>query len=129
MNEKLIELVKSSDMPNVKKLMTIGFIERANESEENNRRDRKLIEDIAGEKGAVETLLCNEDVIIYKIFSKDDWGLDYPFRMIYKNSDGRWHRISTVAPSFDVAYLIYLEHKYLGLNSQFSLFASKMLNI
>lgn len=37
--------------------------------------------------------------------------------------------LSKIADSYDVALLMYLEHKYLGINSQFVKFACRMLGI
>lgn len=75
--------------------------------------------------------MSNDDVKIYTVRpkEKDDWETKYPYRSIVKNKDGKWTRSCTVSPTLDIAYLVYLENKHLGLNSQFSEFAMKMLGI
>jgi hypothetical protein len=61
--------------------------------------------------------------------SNDEWDIKYPFRSIYLSKKGTWERTNTVSQSFDLAFLVYLQYKHLGLNSQFVDFAMKMLEI
>lgn len=129
MKDKIVELIESSDMQKFQKLMAKGFIERAKEDEENNKADRSLVEKVANEKKHFEIILSNVEVIIYKVTGKEKWDVEYPYRVIYEDKDGQWCKAQEVSPSFDIAFLIYLERKYLGLNSQFTLFATKMLDI
>ena len=49
---------------------------------------------------------------------------------MFEYFDGKkWQRVNTVSPSLDVAFLCYLESKYLDANSRFTDFALKMLEI
>jgi len=129
--EKLKELITNSDSNQVRKNIMIGFIDRATENDSLKREDRKLIEEVGSVKHLDEVVLSNDDVKIYTVRPKgnDDWDTKYPYRSIFKNKNGKWERTCTVSPSFDLAYLTYLEKKYLGLNSQFTDFAIKMLDI
>ncbi len=129
--EKLKELIDNSDSNQLQKNVMIGFIDRAKENESLRREYRKLIEEVGDVKNLHEIVLSNDEVKIYTVQAKDkdDWDTKYPYRSIFKNNEGRWQRTCTVSPSLDVAYLVYLEKKYLGLNSQFSNFAIKMLEI
>lgn len=129
--EKLKELITNSDSNQLQKNVMIGFITRAEESEDKNSEDRQLVIDIANEKRLSKIVLSNDEVKIYTVNpkGKDDWETKYPYRSIFKNKKGQWERTCTVSPSFDLAYLTYLEKKYLGLNSQFTDFAIKMLEI
>lgn len=89
--------------------------------------DKQLIEEVTKMKMDIDIILSTEDVVIYKVASKKDWYLQYPYRAIYRNKEGNWVQIKTVMQNLDIAYLNYLEHKHLGLNSQFAEFAIKML--
>jgi hypothetical protein len=127
--DKIKELVGNSELPQIQKNMLIGFINRANEEQEKKTEDREFIEEIAKEKKISEIILSTDEVMIYTVYGKEDWDIKYPYRSIYKNSKGVWERSNTVSPSLDTAYLVYLEKKHLGLNSQFVDFALKMLEI
>lgn len=129
--EKLKELITNSDSNQLQKNIMIGFIERAKEKESLRVEDRKIIEEVGNVKHLDEVVLSNDDVKIYTVRpkEKDDWDTKYPYRSIFKNKNGKWERTCTVSPSFDLAYLTYLEKKYLGINSQFTDFAIKMLEI
>lgn len=127
---RIKEIIKSSDSPELQKNVMIGFVERAKLDLDKIRKDRKLIEQVAKENNISEIILSTDDVKIYTVSGNfDEWRIKYPYRTIYLNENGAWRSIHTVAQTFDEAYLIYLEHKYLGLNSQFSFFAAKMLGI
>lgn len=128
MTDKLKELVSSSDIPEIQKNILNGFIERANLQHSLNRELRLLVEQVASEKKLSEIILSTDDVIIYTVKGHDEWSVKYPYRSIYLKG-GKWHRTNTVSPNLEVAFLIYLEYKYLGAGSQFSNFAMKMLEI
>lgn len=129
--EKLKELITNSDSSQAHKNIMIGFIDKAKENESLRREDRKLIEEVGSVKHLDEVILSNDDVKIYTVRPKgvEDWDTKYPYRSISKDKEGKWRRNATVSPTLDLAYLVYLENKYLGLNSQFSDFAIKMLGI
>lgn len=127
--DKLKEFVASSDLPPIQKNVMIGFIERAKQDNERRREDRLLIEHVANEKKLSEIIFSTDEVKIYTVRGKDEWDIKYPYRSIYVSEKGKWERTTTVSPSLDLAYLVYLEHKHLGLNSQFVQFATKMLEI
>lgn len=127
--EKIKEFVNNSELSQLQKNVMVGFIDRTNQEEQKKREDRKLIEQVACEKKLSEIMLSTDEVKIYTVYGKDEWEIKYPFRSIFLSKMGVWERNVVVAPSFDVALLIYLERKYLGDNSQFAKFASKMLEI
>lgn len=129
--QKLEELIENSDFNRISKNILIGFIDRANQEQKQRAEDRKLIEAISGVKNLSDVIFSNEDVKIYTVSqnSKDTWDKIYPFRSIFKNDKGDWQRTNTVSPTLDVAYLVYLQNKQLGINSQFVDFAVKMLDI
>lgn len=127
--DKIKELINSSDLNQLQKNVTNGFIDRANNYEIERQLDRDLIEKVAKETKLKSVILSTEDVKIYTVYGKDEWSIKYPFRSIYLNKDGKWVRCNAVAPNLDTAFIIYLEQKYLGMNSRFSDFALKMLEI
>lgn len=127
--EKIKELVNNSELPQLQKYIMNGFIERAKEEQERKREDRQLIEQVANEKKLSEVIFSNDEVKIYTVFGKDEWSIKYPFRSIYIGKKGTWERNNTVSPNLDLAYLVYLQYKHLGQNSQFVDFAMKMLEI
>lgn len=127
--DKIKELINNSEIPTIQKNSLNGFIDRAKEQQEEKRQDRELIEKVAYEKKLSEVVLSTDEVKIYTVSGKDEWDIKYPFRSIYLSKKGTWERTNTVSPTFDLAFLVYLQHKYLGLNSQFTDFAMKMLEI
>lgn len=127
--EKIKEFVNNSELPQLQKNVMNGFIDRAKDEQERKREDRQLIEQVANEKKLSEVILSTEEVKIYTVSGKDEWDIKYPFRSIYVGKKGTWERTNTVSPTFDLAFLVYLQYKYLGLNSQFVDFAMKMLEI
>ena len=127
--EKIKEFVNNSELPQLQKNVMNGFIDRAKDEQERKREDRQLIEQVANEKKLSEVILSTDEVKIYTVSGKDEWDAKYPFRSIYVSKKGTWERCSTVSPNLDLAYLVYLQHKHLGLNSQFVDFAMKMLEI
>lgn len=127
--EKIKDFVNNSELPQIKKNVMNAFIDRAKEEQERKQQDRKLIEQVANENKLLEVILSTDEVKIYTVTGKGEWDNKYPFRSIYLGENGKWKRSNTVSPSLDLAYLVYLEYKYLGLNSQFVDFAMKMLEI
>ena len=127
--DKLKEFVSNSELPQMQKNVMIGFINRAEQKQNEISEDKNLIEKVANEKKLSEIILSTDEVKIYTVYGKEDWDVKYPYRSIYKNSEGNWRRCDTVSPNLDLAYLVYLEKKHLGLNSQFVQFATKMLEI
>jgi hypothetical protein len=130
--DKLKEFVNNSDLPPLQKNLMNGFIDRAKDEQERKREDRQLIEQVALEKNLSEVILSTDCVKIYTVTPRkpnDEWNAKYPFRSIYIGEKGTWERSSTVSPSLDLAFLVYLEYKHLGLNSEFTSFAIKMLEI
>jgi hypothetical protein len=129
MIDKLKELVESSEMSNLQKMVINGFIERSKQAADKHSSDISWIEQVANEKYISEVILSTEEVKIYTVRGKDEWAIKYPYRSIFINKSGNWERSTTVSPSLDVALLVYLEKKHLGSNSQFLSFALKMLEI
>lgn len=127
--EKIKELVDSSELPQLQKRLINSFIEGAKDEQEKEREDRQLIEQVAREKKLAEVILSTDEVKIYTVGGRDEWDIKYPFRFIYVDKKGTWERGAAVSPSLDLAYLVYLQCKHLGLNSQFVDFAMKMLEI
>jgi hypothetical protein len=125
--EKIKELVNNSELPQLQKNVMNSFIDRAKDEQERKREDRQLIEQVANEKKLSEVILSTDEVKIYTVSGKDEWDIKYPFRSIYVGKKGTWERANTVSPNLDLAYLVYLQYKHLGLNSQFVDFAMKML--
>lgn len=125
---KLEDLINGSDMNQLQKNSSLGFVSRAKETEEQRGNVRQLVEETANEKKLNGIVLSTDEVIIYTVFGKDGWDIKYPFRSIY--FDGKkWQRLNTVSPTLDTAFLCYLESKYLDANSRFTNFALKMLEI
>lgn len=127
--DKVKDLINNSDMTPTLKSISIGFIERANQKQQQHSEDRALIEQVANEKKLSEIILSNDEVKIYTVYGKDDWDINYPYRSIFLNSKSVWERTNMVSKNLDQAYLVYLEKKHLGNNSQFVDFAIKMLEI
>jgi hypothetical protein len=124
--ERLIESDKDSNQ--LQKNILKGFILRAKDNETERQEVKTLVEQVANEKKLSEVVVSTDEVIIYTVYGKDEWDIKYPFRSIYLK-DGKWNRTSTVSPSLDTAFLVYLSYKYQGGNSQFADFALKMLDI
>lgn len=127
--EKLVEFVNNSELPQLQKSVMIGFITRAENQEADKQEDRMLIEQVANEKNLSRVILSTDEVKIYTVNGKGEWDTKYPYRSIYIDKKGTWQRSCTVSPSLDIAFLVYLQNKYLGLNSQFTEFALKILEI
>lgn len=127
--KKIKEFVNNSELPQLQKNLMNGFIDRAKDEQERKREDRQLIEQVANEKKLFEVVLSTDEVKIYTVSGKDELDIKYPFRSIYIGKKGAWERSNAVSPNLDLAYLVYLQYKHLGLNSQFVDFAMKMLEI
>jgi hypothetical protein len=123
----LERLVNESDLNQRDKMISMGFINRAQDSLDRAQEIRTIVESFTTNR--FDIVLHSDEVIIYKIESKDEWDIKYPYRVVYKDVSNNWERVSTVSPTMDVAYLNYLTLKYLGNNSQFAYFAIKMLDI
>ena|SRR5690349_1695956 len=127
---KLEELIDNSDLNQLQKDITRGFISRAKEYEYNYSKDRELIEKIYSNKIYFTIVISTEEVKIFQLLNpKDKWDIKYPFRSIYLDKDNNWRRVVKVSPSVDAAYLCYLENKYLNSGSGFADFALKMLEM
>ena len=127
--EKIKEFVNNSELPQLQKNVMNGFIDRAKKEQQRKNEDRQLIEQVANEKKLSEIVLSTDEVMIYTVRGKRESDINYPFRIIYISKKGIWERIAIASPTFDLAFLIYLQYKYLGVNSQFADFAIKMLEI
>lgn len=130
--EKIKELIENSDMLKIQKNHALGFINRIEKDEAQKTEVLHLIQQITNEKNIVEVLYSSDEVKIYSVYTihgKDEWVVKFPIRSIYLDKNGVWKKSCTVSPNFDVAFLDYLEKKYLGNNSQFMSFAIKMLEM
>lgn len=122
---------KDENLSETQKNFCYGYLSRMDDDRNEEIEVRKLIEDVYKLSKSVrlgEVFLSNDDVKIFEINSNDIWDKEFPYRSIVK-IDGVWRRTSKLAPTFDTAFLIYLEEKYLDSNSSFSDFALKMLEI
>ena len=127
--EKLNSLVENSDLNRLQKTVTLGFIHRSLEKDDKESKDRELIREVGKCKNLSEVILSTDEVKIYSVsHNGDEWDSKYPFRCIYKKDD-KWLRIPVVSPTFEVAFLNYMETKHIGGNSDFTSFACKMLDI
>lgn len=127
--EKIKELILNSTENQIQKNFMVGFISIAEEAQRIKNEDRQLIERVANEKNLSEVILSTDEVKIYTVRGKEEWDIKYPFRIIYLHENNTWKRGTTVSPSIELAFLVYLEKKHLGDNSQFVDFAMKMLEI
>jgi hypothetical protein len=128
--DKLEELIDGSDLNQMQKNITKGFILRAKEDLEEVGKDRKLIEETYSKDMYFDIILSTEEVKIFKIKnSKNKWDVKYPYRSIFLKDKGKWERVSTVSPSLDIAFLNYLGLKYDGYSTRFADFAMRMLEI
>lgn len=127
--KKILEIVEESDkLSQIEKVITKNFLSRVELEENQNNKEKELVKTIGLDKNVSEIILSTNEVIIYTVKGIAEWEVKYPYRSIYFK-DGKWKRNGTVSPSFDVAYLSYLEKKHLGENNQFTDFALKMLEI
>lgn len=127
--EKLNELVEKSDLNQIHKNIMKGFIQRAEEWQTERTDERALIELIANEKRLDEVVVSTPEFKIYTVAKGNPWDEKFPYRVIFLDESGKWVSLHTVSPSVDSALLVYLEYKYAGPNSQFALFAHKMLDM
>lgn len=116
---KLEDLINSSDMSQLHKNVSLGFVSRAKEAEEDRIKLRDLVEEVASEKNLDKIVLSTDEVIIYTIRStkhSHEWDTKYPFRSVYFDGE-KWRRVHVVSASLDEAMLTYLGEKYQGGNS------------
>jgi len=128
--ERLEQLIDGSDMNQMQKNISKGFISRAKENEDKRSEVRDLIEKIYSKCTLESIPIIADEFIVFKIIGKkdDEWDTKYPYRGIFFK-DNKWNRIHTVCTSVDEVLLTYLGEKYLGGNSQFADFTMKMLNM
>lgn len=129
LNSVCSNLIESANLPAFIKRRVTSVIDNGLLIEERQKDNKQLIIQVAGGNEPIDVVFSTDDVKIYKVYAHDEWNNKYPYRSIYFDANGNWQNISKVAQTFDVAFLIYLEHKHLGLNSQFATFAQKMLEI
>lgn len=127
--DKIKEFVNNSELPQLQKNVMNGFIDRAKQAQDKNLEDRALIEQFFNEKKLSEVLISTDEVKIYSVTGNDEWDVKYPIRFIFVGKKGIWYRSNEVSPNVDLAFLVYLQQKHLGSNSQFVDFAMKMLEI
>lgn len=127
--DKLKELVNNSELSQVQKNIMNGFVQRASDAQDKKSEDRLLIEQVAHEKHLSQIVLSTDEVKIYTVNGSDKWDIENPYRSIFVGKKGTWERSGMVSPSLDTAFLVYLQTKHLGFNSQFADFAIKMLEI
>lgn len=102
------------------------------ESQKRSEEENKLLEILdkieyhAFNLKIKEILFHNDEVIFYSVTSRNSHDQQYPYRFIYKKDD-KWLRSIHISNNFENLFLQFLETKYLGLNSQFTQFAIKML--
>lgn len=127
--EQLQRLVDQSDLSGIPKNVMTGFLERSHEAFQRSQQDRELIEAVAREKRVEEVVVSTDEVKIYTVGGNHRWSVNYPYRSIFRDQNGTWKNGSSVSPTLEIAFLDYLQTKYLGMNSQFAQFAVKMLGI
>lgn len=113
------------DKPVVVKLQIRGIIEKNREEESL----KKTIEKESGFDGGYIHSVIGDDMAIGENFK--DWIIEdknYKYVALVKK-DGKWRKHHTTFHSVDSAMLGILEFKYDGLNSQFAMFASRMIGI
>jgi hypothetical protein len=99
---------------------------------EQEREDIQLIEKVAGERLVSGVFFSNNEVKIYTVLNRRHSSpnlVRYPYRRIVLNREGVWEKTGIRRFSFEHAYIAYLQHKYLGRDSQFVEFAIRMLDI
>jgi hypothetical protein len=117
MNAEVIKkLVEDSGLPKMQKNVMLGFLTRAEEKENQRSEDKKLIEQVASVKNLSEIILSTDQVKIYTVSGTEEWDVKYPYRFIFLK-DGKWDISSMVSPTLDIAFFVYLEQKYVGVNS------------
>ncbi len=128
--DKINQLIEDSDMNQMQKNVSKGFIFRAKENEDKRAEVRDLIEKTYSKCTVEDIPLITDELIVFKIIGRkgDDWDTKYPYRSIFFQ-DNKWNRVHTVCTSVDEAFLTYLGEKYLGSNSEFTDFAMKMLGM
>lgn len=128
--DRLLQLIEESDMVQMQKNVSRGFVHRAKENEDKRAEARELIEKVYNKCTLEDISIITDEFIIFKIIGRkgDEFDIKYPYRSIFFK-DNKWYRIHTVCTSIDEALLAYLGEKYLGSNNTFAYFAMKMLEI
>lgn len=121
-------LVYNSGMPRMRKIVVINFLNAAEDDTNARNALFNLIKEISREKTIGDIFLSTDDVKIFTVISKDPFTKDHPFRIITLKN-GVWTRCAVVSRTLDEALLVYFSAKYLGENSAFVSFASKMLGM
>jgi len=128
MNTKIFkDLIESSEYPAFIKKRANNWLDNA-EKLTNDLHDLILILEQLTRRKVEEIIIKCDEFIIFSIRDKNEFDKEYPYRVVYKKSN-KWVNSSFVSESVDIALLTYLSQKYLGGNSQFALFASRMLGI
>lgn len=92
----------------------------------------KLIREIENSANVDSILVSSDDCIIYKIKidgTCDKWDIKYPFRCILKVENDKWITSNCYYVSLEDAMLGFLQTKYLRSESDFTLFAKRMLGM
>lgn len=128
--DKINQLIEESDMIQMHKNISKGFIFRAKENEDKRSEVRDLINTVYNKCTLEDIPIMTKELIVFKVLGRKDdkWDTEYPYRAIFFK-DNKWNRIHTVCTSVDEVLLVYLGEKYLGGNSQFTNFAMKMLEM
>lgn len=129
-SEVLNELVDATTLVPIQKSMIKGFISRSQDREDIDKELIKLLHTL-GASNATGIVLSSPTIVIYVVQGKDEWDIKYPYRVCYRKDilHDKWNLANTVSPTLDLAMLVALQVKYLGYNSQFTEFATKMLEI
>jgi hypothetical protein len=106
----------------------LGALKRQNEQLAKEREIEKLL---YKSDSVIETTIVSDTIAIIKtrVSKKDQEGDFYKGHEFYYQSVVNGSRLSAISFSFDEQLLLSLGAKHDGINSQFGLFASRMLNI
>lgn len=109
--------------PLVKKRVIVGGIDLLNKYKEED----EILDATYRKRKGQEVVLILPDFAIIHQFNNPTFE-DAPYKVVIRN-EAEWKETSTCYKSLDQALLGGLEYKYLGLNSQFTQFATKMLEM
>jgi hypothetical protein len=114
--------------PWIAKERAIGAMKRENERIAKEREIEKLL---YKSDNAVETTIVSDSIAIIKtrVTKKDQESDFYKGHEFYYQSVVNGSRLSSISFSFDEQLLLSLGAKHDGINSQFAMFATRMLNI
>ncbi len=105
------------------------FLNKAEKYEELQNEKKEVLDEMYRNGANHQVVVIIEDIAIVENYSNSDFP-HAPFTMSLKNKEtGKWRHSSHYFGSVDEAILGAMGHKYLGQNSQFADFASKMLGI